>query len=155
MNMEPITTKEALSVLGSEPVAHLGVVYDGEPYVTPMSFVVDGDRILFRTLPGKKLEALRANPVVCVEVSRFDEGSGDWVSVILRGTAQETNDEAAGVAAVTMLLDKYREAVGSPLSRGGIQPLIGLPHVIEVTITEISGMTSGRGWSHRTKPGRL
>jgi nitroimidazol reductase NimA-like FMN-containing flavoprotein (pyridoxamine 5'-phosphate oxidase superfamily) len=67
--MDQIGKDEALEVLQSAPVAHLGMIEGGEPYVTPMSFVVSGDRILFRTMAGKKLDALRASHSVCVEVA--------------------------------------------------------------------------------------
>ncbi len=153
--MEQITKEEAKLILTNAPVAHLGVVIDDAPYVTPMSFVFDGDRILFRTMAGRKLEAMRANPSVCVEVARYDETTGDWVSVIITGQAKEVDDEELGAKAVDMLLEKYRSVLGSPLSRGGIQPIIGLPHVVEILIDDITGMASGRGWGHRTKPGRL
>jgi hypothetical protein len=36
-----------------------------------------------------------------------------------------------------------------------LQPVAAFPHVIEVTINEISGMSSGRGFAFRTRPGRL
>jgi nitroimidazol reductase NimA-like FMN-containing flavoprotein (pyridoxamine 5'-phosphate oxidase superfamily) len=153
--MDPITAEEALAVLAAAPVAHLGVIENGEPYVTPMSFVVAGDQILFRTIAGRKLEGIRANPVVSIEASKFDEKGGDWVSVIVRGTAAETEDGETKTRAVGLLLDKYREALGSPLSRGGMQPMNSLPHVVVVQIDEITGMVSGRGWGYRTKPGRL
>jgi len=153
--MEPITREQALAILTQAPVAHIGVICEGEPYVTPMSFVVDGDRILFRTMAGRKLEGIRENPVVCIEVSRYDEATGDWMSVIVKGRAHETGDDRIGQAAVTLLLEKYRPAMGSPLSRGGIQPMTGLPHVVEVVIDEITGMASGAGFGPRTKPGRF
>jgi nitroimidazol reductase NimA-like FMN-containing flavoprotein (pyridoxamine 5'-phosphate oxidase superfamily) len=120
-----------------------------------MSFVVDGGRILFRTTGGKKLEAIRRNPTVCIEVSKFDAGSGEWASVIVVGTAVEVGDSQIGELAVSKLYDKYSDALGDPLSRGGLQPLPGLPHVIEVAIEEITGMCSGSGFSPRTRPGRL
>ncbi|MEX0863278.1 MAG: pyridoxamine 5'-phosphate oxidase family protein [Acidimicrobiia bacterium] len=153
--MDSISREEALAVLGSAPVAHIGVIEGGEPYVTPMSYVVDGERMLFRTMAGRKLEGIRINPVVCVEVSKYDNATGDWVSVIVRGTATETEDDEIKTLTITKLLDKYREVVGSPLSTGGMQPMSGFPHVVVVSIDEISGMVSGRGWGHRTKPGRL
>lgn len=153
--MDPLTIQEAFEVLEASPVAHLGVLVEGDPYVTPMSFVVDRNRILFRTLPGRKLDGLRSHPSVCVEVARYDDSTGDWVSVIVRGTAREVEDENVGATTVEMLRVKYNHAMGSPLGGGGIHPLVGLPHVIEVTIEEISGLSSGRGWSVRTRPGRL
>jgi nitroimidazol reductase NimA-like FMN-containing flavoprotein (pyridoxamine 5'-phosphate oxidase superfamily) len=153
--LEPIDQTEAMQFLTESMVAHIGVVTDGEPYVTPMSFVVDGNRVLFRTKPGRRFEAIDANPLVCIEVSHFDETTGDWISVIVRGKARERADDETTSRAIGLLLDKYEAAVGTPLGHGGLQPMATFPHVIEVPIDEISGMTSGRGFSYRTRPGRL
>jgi nitroimidazol reductase NimA-like FMN-containing flavoprotein (pyridoxamine 5'-phosphate oxidase superfamily) len=153
--MDALSREEALKLLAIAPVAHFGIISDGRAYVTPMSFVVDEDRILFRTTGGKKLEALRKDPRVCIEVSKFDPDSGEWASVIVNGTAVEVGDSRIGQLAITKLYQKYADALGDPLSRGGLQPLQGLPHVIEVVIDEITGMSSGTGFSPRTRPGRL
>lgn len=153
--MEPLSREEAISILEDAPVAHLGLVDGGEPYVTPMSFVLEGERIFFRTMAGKKLDALKANPSVCIEASRYDEETGDWASVIVRGTAAETDEEAVKTDVISRLFRKYDKVIGSPLSGGGMRPLEGLPHVVVVEIGEVSGMVSGRGWARRTRPGRL
>lgn len=153
--MEQLEQEEALEILSEADVAHIGMVVDGKPYVTPMSFVLDGDHVLFRTMPGRKLRALRANGDVCIEVSSFDSETGDWASVIVTGNARETEDHKTGERAIHLLLDKYRESIGSPLRPGGLQPLEGLPHVIQVEIESVSGFCSGRAFSRRTRPGRL
>lgn len=153
--MEPITEAEAMQFLADAPVAHIGVVSEGRPYVTPMSFVVDDGRILFRTKPGQRFLAIRENPAVSIEVSTFDPESGEWTSVVVRGTARTIEDEELSLRTVDLLLDKYRAALGSPLGRGGLQPMSSFPHVIEVEIEEITGMASGRGLTIRTRPGRL
>ena len=153
--MEPLADTEALEFLTRAMVAHVGVLHDGEPYVTPMSFVVDDRRILFRTKPGARLEAIEAHPAVCVEASHFDEQTGEWISVVVRGTAVERDDDETASRAVELLLDKYQAVLGSPLGHGGLQPMASFPHVIEVAIEEITGMTSGAGFSYRTRPGRL
>jgi nitroimidazol reductase NimA-like FMN-containing flavoprotein (pyridoxamine 5'-phosphate oxidase superfamily) len=153
--MEPITDSRALQFLEDAMVAHIGVIADGEPYVTPMSFVVDGDRLLFRTKPGRRLEAINANPLVCIEVSYFDEVTGDWISVVVKGKATERMDEPTMTRAIELLLKKYAAVLGSPLGHGGIQAMASFPHVIEVPLRNISGLTSGSGFSHRTRPGRL
>lgn len=153
--MEPLSREEALAILEDSPVAHLGMIDDGEPYVTPMSFVVEGEKILFRTMAGKKLDALRENPSVCIEASRYDEETGDWASVIVKGVARETDEESLKTDVIAGLFRKYEKVIGSPLARGGMQPLQGLPHVLVVEMREVTGMVSGRGWSRRTRPGRL
>ncbi|HET8739475.1 MAG TPA: pyridoxamine 5'-phosphate oxidase family protein [Acidimicrobiia bacterium] len=153
--MDQLTRDEALQLLNTTPVAHLGLISDGAPYVTPMSFVVDGEEILFRTMAGKKLNALRDNPNVCVEVSQFDEETGEWASVIVTGTATEVADRNKGERAVQLLFDKYANVLGDPLSRGGLQPMPGLPYLVSLKIEQITGVSSGRGFSPRTRPGRL
>lgn len=154
--MQPLTRDQALVVLESQPVAHLGLVIDGDPYVTPMSYVIDGDRILFRTMAGMKLDGIKESPRVCVEVSSFDENTGDWTSVIVRGTARLVDDPNTRQDTISRLYEKYERVMGSPLSGGGgLMPLGGSPYVIEVPIDEITGMSSNGGFSVRTKPGRL
>ena len=123
--------------------------------MTPMSFVVDGDRILFRTKPGKRYEAMLENPVVSIEASTFDRQTGDWTSVIVRGRAAEADDDATITLTVQLLFQKYGTVLGSPLSRSGIQPMASFPHMVKVPIGEITGMTSGGGFAMRTRPGRL
>lgn len=153
--MDPMSDTEALDFLEHEMVAHVGVIDDGKPYVTPMSFALDGRRLLLRTKPGRRFEAIESNPTVCIEVSRFDDSSGDWVSVIVEGKAVERTDEATTTRAVELLLQKYAPVLGSPLGTGGLQPMASFPHVLEVSIDEMTGMSSGRGFSFRTRPGRL
>jgi hypothetical protein len=153
--MEPLDREEALRFLAASPVAHLGVVSDGKPYVTPMSFILDDGRLMFRTLPGRKLEAIRANPAVSIEASEFDMETGEWVSVIVTGAAHEADEDVIGERAISLLLDKYAPALGSPLGRGGLQPMAGFPHVVVVEIEDVTGMVSGGGLLPRTRPGRL
>jgi nitroimidazol reductase NimA-like FMN-containing flavoprotein (pyridoxamine 5'-phosphate oxidase superfamily) len=153
--MDPLTELEAREFLSEAKVAHIGVVSNGVPYVSPMSYVLDGNRILFRTKPGRRFEALIANPTVSIEVSRFDDASGDWMSVIVEGQAVERTDTETTTRAVELLLEKYEKVLGSPLSRSGFQAMATFPHVVEVAIDEISGMASGRGLSFPTRPGRL
>ena len=152
--MEPTSDAEALDFLGHEMVAHLGVIDDGRPYVTPMSFVLDGRRLLFRTKPGRRFEAIESNPMVCIEVSSFDESTGHWMSVVVEGEAVERIDDATTTRALELLLGKYESVLGSPLGTGGLQPMASFPHVLEVSIDEMTGMSSGLDFSSRTRPGR-
>lgn len=154
--MHEITRDEALAILDEVPVAHVAMIDDNEPYVTPMSFVVEDDYIYFRTMPGRKLEALAENPRVCVEASIYDEETGDWESVIVRGTAELIDDQAVQEKTVTALFRKYEQVMGSPLGRPGTPQLdSSRVQVVRVNIEEATGMTSGKGFAARTKPGRL
>ncbi|HWL48839.1 MAG TPA: pyridoxamine 5'-phosphate oxidase family protein [Acidimicrobiia bacterium] len=153
--MDPVMIEEATGFLRHTLVAHLGLVSDGKPYVTPMAFVVDDGRILFRTRPGRKLEAIVENPAVCIEACSFDESTGEWQSVIVNGTAAQVTDPAVGEHAVTLLLEKYASQLGPPMGIGALQPLASTSHVIEVVIDQVSNMTSGIGLAPQTGRGRL
>jgi nitroimidazol reductase NimA-like FMN-containing flavoprotein (pyridoxamine 5'-phosphate oxidase superfamily) len=142
--MELMTLEEATDFLRDALVAHLGLVSNGRPSVSPVAFVVDKGRILFRTQPGRKLDSILENPEVCLEVCSFDESTGDWQSVIVNGRAEEITDPSVGEHAVRLLLEKYASQLGSPLGFGGLQRLGSNPHVIEVVIDHIAGTTSGR-----------
>lgn len=153
--MEPISDADARAFLEESMVAHIGVLVDDEPYVTPMSFVVSGDRILFRTKPGRRFGGIAENPVVSVEASNYNAETGDWTSVIVRGNASVATDDETIQEALAGLFDKYRAVLGSPLSRGGMQPVSSFPHVVAIEIDEITGMASSGPFSVRTRPGRL
>lgn len=153
--MESITESEAREFLEESFVVHFGVIADDEPYVTPMSFVIEGDRLLFRTKVGRRLDAIGDGAVVSVEASDFHPETGDWMSVIVRGRASVVTDEETTELAHEMLTHKYRDAIGPLLSRSVRPELPGTTFVFEVPIEEISGRVSARGFSFRTKPGRL
>jgi nitroimidazol reductase NimA-like FMN-containing flavoprotein (pyridoxamine 5'-phosphate oxidase superfamily) len=154
VSMESITEAEAREFLERSSVIHFGVIAEGEPYVTPMSFVVDGNRLLFRTKPGRRFGAIESEPVVSLEASDFHPESGDWISVIIRGRAAEVTDEETMQKTHDLLFEKYEAAMEPLLSRG--EPGLPItPHVFEVSIDEITGRVSATGFSFRTRPGRF
>lgn len=153
--MESITESEAREFLEESFVVHLGVIAEGEPYVTPMSFVIDGERLLFRTKIGRRYEAIADGAMVSVEASDFNPETGDWMSVVVQGTAAEVTDEATVQLVHDMLTHKYRDAIGPLISRSVRPELPGTTFVFQVPIGDISGRVSARGLSFRTKPGRL
>ena len=94
--MQELTETEARDLLERAEVAHLGVIADGEPYVTAVSFVISGNLFLFRTGPGRRLRAIESGSPVCVEVSEYDSETGDWASVVAVGPGSVIADSRAG-----------------------------------------------------------
>ena len=66
-----LTADEARALLASRRVGRLGCVYEGGPYVVPINYVLDGESIYTHSLPGQKIEALRANPKACLQVDEI------------------------------------------------------------------------------------
>lgn len=142
-----------MQLLRDEPVAHIAVTTDEGPYVTPISFVYSGQDIAFRTRSGARLEAIRLDARVCIEVSRY-EPSGAWKSVIVRGRAREVEDAQLIQDVMSAILRKYRDAFGNLLSNAGSVPL-GDEAVVAVDIDDLTGRSSGSLFGLQTRPGRM
>lgn len=74
-------------LLAAQSHAHLACCAENEPYVVPISYVFDGHSLFGYTHPGRKIEILRKNPRVCVQVD--DIGPEQWLSVVVNGEFQE------------------------------------------------------------------
>lgn len=152
--MKELTWDRCQGLLGESQVAHIAVISDGEPYVSPISFVLVGEAICLRTGPGKRVDALRENPRVCIEASSYDEAAGDWESVIIWGDAEFVEeDDRRAQEIVFAFMEKYRDVLGSPLNPAGMMPEPEV--IIRIPIEETSSRDSGDYFSVRRRPGRL
>lgn len=151
--MEPLTAAEAIAVFDEAEVAHVGVISDGEPYVTPIAFVIEDQMLRFRTGHGRRLTAITSGSPVCVEACSIDE-SGAWKSVVAWGRAAVEDDPEIGRRTVDALFAKYEEYMGDPLSSPSRRPLVE-PVFVAVDLDTVTGMSSGSGFRPRTRPGRL
>ncbi|MBM3694659.1 MAG: pyridoxamine 5'-phosphate oxidase family protein [Actinobacteria bacterium] len=150
--MIELTPDECGEILEQGRVAHIAQVDHGEPYVTPMSFVMLHGDLVFRTGPGRRLEALRHDPRVCVEVSRPREDTG-WESVLFWGRARLVTDAHLEEEAVAALLAKYHTESALGFSEPAVYP--EERPVVAVTPELVTGRASGHGISAVTRPGRL
>ena len=81
--------KAARKFLEEQKFGHLGCVLEsGEPYIVPVNYLYKDDEIYIHCLPGQKLDALRANGKICLQVEKTDD-SRRWQSVIAFGEFQE------------------------------------------------------------------
>ena len=81
--------KETRKILKEQKFGHLGCVLDsGEPYVVPVNYLFKDGEIYIHCLPGQKLDALRANGKVCLQVEKIGK-SFQWQSAIAFGEFQE------------------------------------------------------------------
>src|SRR5579862_6092300 len=66
---------------------------DSQPYITPFSFVHHGGYLYSFANVGKRIEWMRANPLVCVEVEDIVTRR-EWRTVVIFGKYQELPDTA-------------------------------------------------------------
>jgi nitroimidazol reductase NimA-like FMN-containing flavoprotein (pyridoxamine 5'-phosphate oxidase superfamily) len=75
----------------SAKVARLGCIVNGEPYVVPISCVLEDDSLYSHSLSGMKISALRENPRACVQVDEI-ESELSWRSAIAFGRFEEVTN---------------------------------------------------------------
>ncbi len=75
-------------VLTMQHVGRLGCCIDDKPYVVPITYVYQDGIVYGHTNVGKKVEILRRNPNVCLEVDQV-ESLEKWRSVIAWGIWEE------------------------------------------------------------------
>ncbi|WP_312862239.1 pyridoxamine 5'-phosphate oxidase family protein [Rhizobium sp. P32RR-XVIII] len=83
--------KECVDFLSSQRLARLACAKDNWAYIVPIHYAFVGNWFYGFSLPGQKVEWMRDNPHVCIEVDELREHRC-WVSVVSRGTYQELPD---------------------------------------------------------------
>ena len=154
--MDELSLERCRQLLEDGWVGHLGVISEGEPYVAPISYVVVDGRVCFKTGPGRRADAIRSSPRVCLETSHFDQSTGYWESVVVWGIAEEITEDVEAQTVISALVSKYRPVLGSPLSPGPNDVGLGEPDIlIALPIETITGRSSGRFFHISSRPGRL
>lgn len=82
---------QCMALLVSARHAHLACARDGQPYVVPVTYAVEGIYLYGFSLTGQKIEWMRTNPKVCVQVDQTLPGQ-EWRSVVAYGRFEELPD---------------------------------------------------------------
>src|SRR6266480_7246051 len=101
-----LSQEEARALLTVSRIGRLGCVHEGGPYVVPINYVLDGESIYVHSLPGRKLEALRANPRACLQVDEVIDPY-HWRSAIAFGAYEEVTDPTERDRAVRALYARF------------------------------------------------
>ena len=88
MLIREMTEKECHGVLERASMGRLGCSLDNQPYVVPVNLAYESDYLYVFSTFGQKIEWMRANPKVCIEIDEITKES-QWVSVIANGRYQE------------------------------------------------------------------
>lgn len=134
--LDPLTCRQLLATVR---VGRVALPDDPSPTVLPVDFVLDGDRVVFRTVEGAKLDAAQARGPASFQTDGVDPTHNAGWSVLVRGHLEELEDISPATQAA---LD-------------ALHPLVGgdRPHVVALTIDEATGrrITQDPDWvrAHR------
>jgi hypothetical protein len=104
--MKTISQEQARALLAEKSVGRLGCVSEGEPYVVPVSYILEGDFLYIHSLMGKKIRALRSQPRACLQVDDIRDAY-HWRSVIATGHYEEVWDSRQRVRILDELYSHF------------------------------------------------
>jgi nitroimidazol reductase NimA-like FMN-containing flavoprotein (pyridoxamine 5'-phosphate oxidase superfamily) len=89
--IQELTRQASLDLLARTRLGRLACAQGAQPYVVPIYFVSHDDCLYGFSTLGKKIEWMRGNPMVCVEVDEVVSAQ-EWVSLIVFGRYEELPD---------------------------------------------------------------
>ncbi|MBK6884983.1 MAG: pyridoxamine 5'-phosphate oxidase family protein [Tetrasphaera sp.] len=129
----PLSAEQCWDLLRQNEFGRLAFHLAGEVHITPINYVVDEDRLIFRTAEGGKLLGVVMNDDVAFEIDEIDDEQA--TSVVLRGSARILEGDEADFVDTLPL-----------------RPWVDTTKLVVVAITpsEISGRTFKlhRPWMH-------
>jgi nitroimidazol reductase NimA-like FMN-containing flavoprotein (pyridoxamine 5'-phosphate oxidase superfamily) len=136
-----LSEKECYSLLRGGRLARLGCVADGLPYVVPVNYVFDGESFIVHSMPGRKVEAMRAAPHVCLQVDEI-ESHLRWKCVLAYGTYAEVSnaDERARALACILSVFPHLTPVETVIADDAGAPS---PVVFRVRVLRVTGVREG------------
>lgn len=85
-----LSKNECTDVIKANRLARLACSSGDQPYVVPIYYAFAGQHAYSFTMSGKKLEWMRLNPRVCLQVDERTDGG--WRSVVAMGKFEELPD---------------------------------------------------------------
>ena len=93
--LEVLDRSECLRLLGTATLGRVGITSGALPVVLPVNFRLVGERIVFLTGIGTKLDAATRNAVIAFEADDIEPFSHTGWSVVVTGEAQEVTEPGA------------------------------------------------------------
>ena len=155
--------QEVEELLSNALVGRLGTCFDNIPYITPVNYVYDNDKIYFHSAhEGRKIENIRHNQQVCFEIDKMISiipgrrmpcgSTTEYKSVIVFGDIRVVDDIDEKTDALNKLIEKYApEAPRLPNSSDAAERT----NVLVIDIKEITAKQSPIGKKVVIKPTRI
>jgi uncharacterized protein len=105
-----INKEQCLEFVEKTGIGRLACARNNQPYVVPVYLVHKNGHLYSFTSLGHKIEWMRMNPLVCIELDQI-EAPTEWTSVVVFGQYQELSDEAEFKAEKDLAYDLLKHRV--------------------------------------------
>ena len=143
MLIQDMTPKASVQLLEASRIGRIACARGAQPYVTVFSFAYHEEAIYSFATVGQKIEWMRTNPLVCVEVSNIVSAQ-EWQSVVVFGRYQELPDSPTFCDARTRAHDLLAQTASwwepgyvRTVHNGAERPLV--PLYFRISIDTITG----------------
>lgn len=92
MRIRRLSELDCTKLLARNHFGHLGCAKDGKPYIVPIYFAYHDNHIYAFSMPGRKIDFMRANASACFQVDERGRGR-EWRSVLIEGRYEELTDQ--------------------------------------------------------------
>jgi nitroimidazol reductase NimA-like FMN-containing flavoprotein (pyridoxamine 5'-phosphate oxidase superfamily) len=92
MIVQTLSIPECTTLLEKNRLARLACAKDGQPYLVPIYYAYAQRYLYAFSMPGKKIDWMRENPLVSVQVDEQGKGR-EWKSVVVDGRYEELPDQ--------------------------------------------------------------
>ena len=146
LEVEDMPPKEMHELLRQVGFGHLGCVENNRPYVVPISIVSEGNFVYSFSMPGQKLEGMRDNPLVCLEIDEIRK-QDEWLSVVVEGRYEELSAASEREHAHELLRRRAMwwepgavQVAGAPSSSANAAPVF-----YRINVEQVTGRMGRRG----------
>ena len=139
MMIQDVPLDMCIEMLKRVNTGHLACVKDLQPYVTPISFVYNENSIYGFSTVGQKVDWMRSNPLVCLQVDEITSRQS-WQSVIVFGRYGELTEDHERRAAhdlLTKFASWWEPGYVSTLVQGKRRPLD--PIYFRISVDRLTG----------------
>lgn len=154
MQIRSMTSAEVEDMLLGNRIGRLACVLNGQPHIAPLSFVHRHGSLYCFSTEGRKIEAMRANPLVCVEFEDICHDR-DWSVLLVEGHYQELTEKTDPSSDLAYEFLQGRPAWWEPAY---VRTLVGpddrplKPVYFRINITKASGRRTVADQSEATEP---
>jgi len=104
--MRALSEEDVRELLRAAKIGRLGCIDNGEPYVVPINYVFEDSTVYSHSLPGRKIDALRTQPLACLQVDSIEDDF-NWRSVLAYGNFEEVRVPSERRSILQKLLSRF------------------------------------------------
>ena len=136
-----LSDEKARTLLRSRHLARLACTVNGDPYVVPINYLLDDGEIYSHALPGKKIDAMRTDPRVCLQVDHIHDDL-HWSSAIAFGRFEEIQKPECRRVAMTKILSSFPKM--TPVESMIVQDAAAPDSIIfKIVVERVTGVLEG------------